>query len=265
MSSFPLAGFDTSESAKSSGYELSLVAGIATGALVKGGSRSEVPAQVEGEKCGGSSSGAGAAEESASKADAALSIQIKKSSALRKPLSKKGQLVIGPPKSATGESTVSSSHEATDCLCSLEAGSKQLVSKGSSKTSTFLAFASTRSEPLVSAWPEPRSAPVSHHISRIVFDPMEDSVKTPSTILQNFSATLHINLNVYATGTIFHESKWPLTTSGLITFFRQNELRLPQVSTFSITRSTNLKFNGLLPVEASDLCDLHAALRLLFL
>ncbi|GJT07138.1 hypothetical protein Tco_0841600 [Tanacetum coccineum] len=30
------------------GYELSLVAGIATGALVKGGSRSEVPAQVEG-------------------------------------------------------------------------------------------------------------------------------------------------------------------------------------------------------------------------
>ncbi|GKF00559.1 hypothetical protein Tco_0023909, partial [Tanacetum coccineum] len=31
-----------------SGYELSLVARIATGALVKGGSRSEVPAQVEG-------------------------------------------------------------------------------------------------------------------------------------------------------------------------------------------------------------------------
>ncbi|GKC02678.1 hypothetical protein Tco_0994288 [Tanacetum coccineum] len=31
-----------------SGYELSLVAGIAIGALVKGGSRSEVPAQVEG-------------------------------------------------------------------------------------------------------------------------------------------------------------------------------------------------------------------------
>ncbi|GKC64717.1 hypothetical protein Tco_1097315 [Tanacetum coccineum] len=30
------------------GYELSLVAGIATGALVKGGSQSEVPAQVEG-------------------------------------------------------------------------------------------------------------------------------------------------------------------------------------------------------------------------
>ncbi|GKC88087.1 hypothetical protein Tco_1148736 [Tanacetum coccineum] len=30
-----------------SGYELSLVAGIATGALVKGSSRSEVPAQVE--------------------------------------------------------------------------------------------------------------------------------------------------------------------------------------------------------------------------
>ncbi|GKC78875.1 hypothetical protein Tco_1129649 [Tanacetum coccineum] len=29
-------------------YELSLVACIATGALVKGGSRSEVPAQVEG-------------------------------------------------------------------------------------------------------------------------------------------------------------------------------------------------------------------------
>ncbi|GJR17858.1 hypothetical protein Tco_0966385 [Tanacetum coccineum] len=31
-----------------SGYELSLVAGIATSALVKGGSRSEVPVQVEG-------------------------------------------------------------------------------------------------------------------------------------------------------------------------------------------------------------------------
>ncbi|GKA42328.1 hypothetical protein Tco_0734988 [Tanacetum coccineum] len=31
-----------------SGYELSLVVGIATGALVKGSSRSEVPAQVEG-------------------------------------------------------------------------------------------------------------------------------------------------------------------------------------------------------------------------
>ncbi|GJS62667.1 reverse transcriptase domain-containing protein [Tanacetum coccineum] len=31
-----------------SGYELSLVAGVAIGALVKGGSRSEVPAQVEG-------------------------------------------------------------------------------------------------------------------------------------------------------------------------------------------------------------------------
>ncbi|GKA01046.1 hypothetical protein Tco_0673711, partial [Tanacetum coccineum] len=31
-----------------SGYELSLVAGIAIGTLVKGGSRSEVPAEVEG-------------------------------------------------------------------------------------------------------------------------------------------------------------------------------------------------------------------------
>ncbi|GJZ43332.1 hypothetical protein Tco_0590587 [Tanacetum coccineum] len=34
--------------AMESGYELGLVAGIATGALVKGGSRSEVPTQVEG-------------------------------------------------------------------------------------------------------------------------------------------------------------------------------------------------------------------------
>ncbi|GJW40889.1 zinc finger, CCHC-type containing protein [Tanacetum coccineum] len=41
-------GFMIQGCAGKSGYALSLVAGIATGALVKGGSRSEVPAQVEG-------------------------------------------------------------------------------------------------------------------------------------------------------------------------------------------------------------------------
>nr|GEX86271.1 hypothetical protein [Tanacetum cinerariifolium] len=79
-------------------------------------------------KCiGGSSSGAAATRESASKADDALSTQI-----------------------------------------------------GSSKTLTSLSFASTHSEPLVFARPGPRSEPVSHHISKIVFD-----------LVKAFSKTLH--------------------------------------------------------------------------
>ncbi|GJW29803.1 hypothetical protein Tco_0046678 [Tanacetum coccineum] len=161
-------------------------------------------------KCGGSSSGAGAARESASKSYDALSIQLsgdppsiiaskagefipgistvapkrlsnqsKKPSTPRKPLSKKGQLVIGPPNSAIGESAVGSFHEAADKLCSSEAGLKQLVSRGSSKTSTSLSSASTRSEPLVSARPGPQSSPVSYYIPGIVFDPVEDSAETP--------------------------------------------------------------------------------------
>nr|GEY63168.1 hypothetical protein [Tanacetum cinerariifolium] len=97
----------------------------------------------------GFSTGACAARESVSKVDDALSIWLfgdlprKKSLAPRKPLSKKGQLVTGPPKSAMRESVVGSSHEAADDLCSSKAGSKQLVSRRSFKTSTSLFFAST--------------------------------------------------------------------------------------------------------------------------
>ncbi|GJQ98355.1 hypothetical protein Tco_0009494 [Tanacetum coccineum] len=41
-----------------------------------------------------------------------------------------GQLAIFPSKSVIGESAVGSSQEDTDDMCSLEAGSQQLVSKG---------------------------------------------------------------------------------------------------------------------------------------
>ncbi|GJR34833.1 hypothetical protein Tco_1210517 [Tanacetum coccineum] len=129
--------------------------------------------QEKGKSVGGSSSGAGAAEESASKADAALSIQMSDNP----PRVTASKFEESKPDISTAAPKSSKRHDM--CLCSLEAGSEQLVSKGSSKTSTFLASASTRSEQLVSAWPDPRSAPVSYHISRIVFDPMEDSVKTP--------------------------------------------------------------------------------------
>ncbi|GJW17171.1 hypothetical protein Tco_0024607, partial [Tanacetum coccineum] len=54
-----------------------------------------------------------------------------------------------------------------------------IVSKESSKTSTSLPSASTHFESFVSARPGPRSTPVSDHIPRIVFDPVEDSTKTP--------------------------------------------------------------------------------------
>ncbi|GJV38112.1 hypothetical protein Tco_1410589 [Tanacetum coccineum] len=100
-------------------------------------------------------------------------------SAPRKPLSKKGHLVIYPPKSVIDESLADSSHEAADDLCSSEAGSKQLILKGSSKTSVSLSSTSTHSEPLVLARLRPRSAPVSHHFLGIIFDLVEDSAKTP--------------------------------------------------------------------------------------
>ncbi|GJW99032.1 hypothetical protein Tco_0180840, partial [Tanacetum coccineum] len=80
-----------------------------------------------------------------------LVVKGKKPATPRKPLLKKGKLVICPPKSVMGESA-----------------------KGSSKTS-----GSTHSEPLVSARPGPRSAPVAHHISGIIFDLVEDSAETP--------------------------------------------------------------------------------------
>ncbi|GJZ50710.1 hypothetical protein Tco_0605225 [Tanacetum coccineum] len=63
-----------------------------------------------------------------------LSVQGKKFLVLKKPLSKKSQMVIRPPKSITGESVVGSSYEATYDLCSSEASSKLLVSKESSNT-----------------------------------------------------------------------------------------------------------------------------------
>ncbi|GJY70567.1 hypothetical protein Tco_0474270 [Tanacetum coccineum] len=46
--SFFVIDYSMGDQSQELGYELSLVAGIATGALVKGGSRSEVPSQVEG-------------------------------------------------------------------------------------------------------------------------------------------------------------------------------------------------------------------------
>ncbi|GKB25131.1 hypothetical protein Tco_0864532 [Tanacetum coccineum] len=66
-----------------------------------------------------------------------------------------------------------------DDLCSSETGLKHLVSKGSSKTLTSLSSTSTHSEPLVFARPGLWFAPVSHHILRIVFDPVKDSIETP--------------------------------------------------------------------------------------
>ncbi|GJS66271.1 hypothetical protein Tco_0680835 [Tanacetum coccineum] len=108
----------------------------------------------KGEEYGGSSSNVGATGDSTSKANDTLSIQLSddpppvtaskvgefihgistttpkrlfvqsnKYLAFRKPLSKKGQLVIGPPMFAMGESVVGSSHKATDDLCSSGAGS----------------------------------------------------------------------------------------------------------------------------------------------
>ncbi|GKE89665.1 hypothetical protein Tco_1567140, partial [Tanacetum coccineum] len=74
---------------------------------------------------------------------------------------------------------VGSSHEVTGDLGSSEAGSKQLVSKETSKTSTSLASASTHSDSLVSARARTRFVPMSNHIPRIVFDLVEDYAKNP--------------------------------------------------------------------------------------
>nr|GEV95291.1 hypothetical protein [Tanacetum cinerariifolium] len=72
-----------------------------------------------------------------------LTAKGKKPGALRKPLSKNGQLAIFPSKYVVGESAVGSSQEAANDLCSSEAGSQPLVSMGSSKTSASLSSAST--------------------------------------------------------------------------------------------------------------------------
>ncbi|GJZ82263.1 putative reverse transcriptase domain-containing protein [Tanacetum coccineum] len=99
-----------------------------------------------------------------------LSVQSKKSLVPKKPLSKKGQLVIDPPMSVMGESTVGSSHRAADDLCSSEAGSKRLVSRGSSMTLNSLCSALIHSESLVTGRLGSRYALVPHHIPEIVFD-----------------------------------------------------------------------------------------------
>ncbi|GJS56734.1 hypothetical protein Tco_0651518, partial [Tanacetum coccineum] len=121
----------------------------------------------KGEVCRESSSGAAMAGESASKADDALSTQF--SDGLTPvTASKVGEFIHGisstPPKQLSvqgkkslvskktlskkvmGESVVGSSHGAAEDLCSSEAGSKCLISIGSSKTSTSLSSASTHSE-----------------------------------------------------------------------------------------------------------------------
>ncbi|GJY79587.1 hypothetical protein Tco_0485388 [Tanacetum coccineum] len=108
-----------------------------------------------------------------------LSIQSKKYLVPKKPLSKKGQLVISPHMSVMGEFAVGSSHEAAYDLCSSETGLKCLVSRGSSMTLTTLSSTLTHSKSLISTRHGPRSTLVSHHISEIVFDPVEDSEETP--------------------------------------------------------------------------------------
>ncbi|GJX72502.1 hypothetical protein Tco_0309673 [Tanacetum coccineum] len=135
-----------------------------------------------------------------------LAVNGKKPTTPRKLLSKKGQLVICRPKSGMREFAAGSSHEAADDLCSSEAGSKQLVSKGSSKTFIYLSSTSTNFEPLVSARLGPPSFPVSHHILGIIFDLVEDSAKTPREDL--FYASMSVDL--FVAKDIYHPN-WEMT------------------------------------------------------
>ncbi|GJU92910.1 hypothetical protein Tco_1317666 [Tanacetum coccineum] len=130
----------------------------------------------------------------------------KKAGVSKKPTSKKSQLVIKPPKSIALESVVGSSYEATDDLASLEAGSKQLISKESSKTLTSFSSASTQSEPLVYARPGSRSSLKSGHIPGIVFDPVEDSAETPRQ--DRFYASMSVEPSVAKN---IYNPDWELT------------------------------------------------------
>ncbi|GKE66640.1 hypothetical protein Tco_1520801, partial [Tanacetum coccineum] len=125
----------------------------------------------------------------------------KKSRALKKPILKKIQLTILPPKSVIGESTAESSQEAAD-----DAGSQQLVSKATSKASASQSSASTRSGPLISSRLGPRSEPITQHISGIVFDPVQDSADTPRE--DRFYASISVDPSVAKD--IYHPD-WDLT------------------------------------------------------
>ncbi|GJS60190.1 hypothetical protein Tco_0654974 [Tanacetum coccineum] len=125
----------------------------------------------------------------------------KKSRALKKPILKKSQLTILPPKSVIGESTAESSQEAAD-----DAGSQQLVSKATSKASASQSSASTRSGPLISSPLGPRSEPIAQHISEIVFDPVQDSADTPRE--DRFYASIIVDPSV--ANDIYHPD-WELT------------------------------------------------------
>ncbi|GJT04934.1 putative reverse transcriptase domain-containing protein [Tanacetum coccineum] len=120
-------------------------------------------------------------------------------------------VTICPPKSAIGEFTVGPFHEAVDDLCSSKPGFKHLVSKGSSKKSALLSFASTHSEPLVSARPRPRSSLVSHNILGIIFDPVQDTIETPRE--DRFYPSMSVDPSV--SKDIYHPD-WELTNDFII-------------------------------------------------
>ncbi|GJU25793.1 hypothetical protein Tco_1164414 [Tanacetum coccineum] len=98
----------------------------------------------------------------------------------KKPVTKKGHLVIKSPSSIPLESAIGSSHKATDDLASSEAGSGQLVvSKETAKATTSLSSTSTRSQPLLSVCSVSPSLPKSRNIMGIIISPVEDSAETP--------------------------------------------------------------------------------------
>ncbi|GJY54823.1 hypothetical protein Tco_0446487 [Tanacetum coccineum] len=103
----------------------------------------------------------------------------KKSVVSNKPLSKKGHLVVKPPLSSALEFVFGSFYETTDDLAFFGAGSKQLVSKESSKVTVSLSSASTQSQPLVHVRSGSPSSHVSKRILGITIALVEDSAETP--------------------------------------------------------------------------------------
>ncbi|GJY56140.1 hypothetical protein Tco_0455255 [Tanacetum coccineum] len=138
-------------------------------------------ASKKGKSVGGSSSSDPMAGESVSMVDDVLSIQPSENSS-PSATSKAGEFIPGITSAASKRLTVKG--KKTCCLQKalveerpVEDGSQQLISRGSSKTSASLSFASTHSDLLVFAHPEPRSEPMAHHIPRIVFDPIRLRLK----------------------------------------------------------------------------------------
>nr|GEX23987.1 hypothetical protein [Tanacetum cinerariifolium] len=111
---------------------------------------------------------------------------------------------------------------------------------GESITQRGWSFASTRSEPLVSSRPRPKSKPMAHHILGIIFDSIQDSIETPrkDRLYASVSVDPSVAKGIYC-------SNWELTND-----FIMDKRPLPNVAT---TRHITLFFEIRLRLENAEI------------